>query len=337
MRKRTWISLVVVAAVLAALAVTVFLRKKAPPEVARLLPEADAIVYFNLQPLRAATHFDRHPVVHDPGYQAFIDATGIQFERDLDEAAFAIHRRANPGGPNGPVAYSEVFRGRFDGPRLTAYLAAQAGGVDGERHYAGHTVYSIAHDARTVRVVILGYDLVAVSNTPTPEQIHSIIDRYHSSASPFSGDTLLSRYYSQVPLLSQAWGIGALGLPFASDQQFRVFGLPLPLPVNATFVASVRYLRDIHFRLEEIARSPQAAMQSAEIARLALGMLRSAQISTGPNEASAKQWNELLAGVKIEQKGKRAILTAVAPVSLVKSLLKQQTAKPGGGSQQPSQ
>jgi len=330
MRKRTWISLAVVAAVLAALAVTVYLRKKAPPEVARLLPEADAIVYFNLQPLRAATHFDRHPVVHDPSYQAFIDATGVQFERDLDEVAFAVHRMPNPDGPNGSVAYSEVFRGRFDAPRLTAYLAAQAGGEAGESHYAGHLVYSIAHDGRTVRVVILGYDLVAVSNTPTAEQIHSIIDRYHSSASPFSGDTLLSRYYSQVPLLSDAWGIGALGLPFAGDHQYRVFGLPLPLPVNATFVASVRYLGKIRFRLEEIAPSARAAQQSAEVARLALGMLRSAQISTGPNEAGAKQWNALLAGVKIEQKGKRAILTAVAPVSLVKSLLKQQGTTPGG-------
>jgi hypothetical protein len=330
MRKRTWISLAVVAAVLAALAITVYLRKKAPPEVARLLPEADAIVYFNLEPLRAATHFDRHPVAHDPSYQAFIDATGIQFERDLDEAAFAIHRMPDPNGPNGPVAYSEVFRGRFSGPRLTAYLDSQAGGAAGESHYGGHLVYSIAHDGRTVRIVILGYDLVAVSNTPTAEQIHSIIDRYHSSASPFSGDMLLSRYYSQVPLLSQAWGIGGLGLPFASGRQFQVFGVPLPLPVDSTFIASVRYLREIRFRLVQIAPSARAARRSVQMAQLVLGILRSAQISTGPNEASAKQWNALLAGIKVEQKDNRAILTAVAPVSLVSSLLRQQTAVPSG-------
>ncbi|MEO6924615.1 MAG: hypothetical protein ABI142_12380, partial [Bryocella sp.] len=74
MRRRTWISLAVVVAIVAALAVTVYLRKNAPPEVARLLPEADAVVYFNVKPLRALTHFDQHPVAHDASYQAFIDA-----------------------------------------------------------------------------------------------------------------------------------------------------------------------------------------------------------------------------------------------------------------------
>ncbi len=323
MRRRTWISLAVVVAVLVALAVAIFLRKKAPPEVARLLPEADAIVYFNLQPLRELTRFDRHPVAHDPAYQAFIDATGIEFERDLDQAAFAVQRLSDPNGPNGPLAYSEVFEGRFDGPRLTKYLAAQAASTD---PYAGHQIYSIPHDGRTVRLAILGYDLVAVSNTPTPEQIHSIIDRYHSAASPFSGNTLLSKYYSNVPLLSEAWGIGAIGLPFASnqqDQQFRVFGLPLPLPADSTFIASVRYVGAIHFRLEEIAPSANAAKETVAMANLALGMLRSVQVTAGPQDASVKDWNALLHSTAIKQKENRAVLSAVVPISLVRSLLSE--------------
>ena len=60
MRKRTRYSLLLMLALVAALVVAV-LRKTAPPEVARLLPESDAIVYVNLKPLRAATHFDRTP------------------------------------------------------------------------------------------------------------------------------------------------------------------------------------------------------------------------------------------------------------------------------------
>ena len=321
MRRRTWVSLAVVVAVLIALAVTVYLRRNAPPEVARLLPEADAIVYFNAKPLREFTHFDRHPVTHDPGYQAFIDATGIEFERDVNQAAFAIHRMANPNGPNGPVAYSEVFQGHFDGSRLTHYLAAQGGSVE---PYTGHDIYSVPHEGRIVRVTILGYDLIAVSNTPTAEQIHSIIDRYHAAASPFSGDTLLSRYYSSVPLLSEAWAIGQIGLPFASSQQgqqFHLFGLPLPLPVDSTFIASVRYLGEIHFRLEEIAPSPEAAHETVEMTDLALRLLRSAQIAVGPRDANALQWKNLLQSVMVEQKENRAILRAVVPVSLVRSLL----------------
>ncbi len=317
MRKRTWISLAIVTAVVAALLATVYLRKNAPPEVARLLPEADAIVYVNLKPLRTLSTLPQHSGAHAPDYQAFIDATGIDVERDLDQAAFAIHRMADPNGPNGPVAYSEIFRGRFSSPRLTEYLAAQNVARD---HYAGHDIYSIPREGRTVRVAVLGYDMVAVSNAPTAEQIHSMIDRYHSDASPFSGDTLLSRHYADVPLLSEAWGIGQLGLPFAAGQQFRAFRLPLPIPVNSTFIASVRYVGTIHFRLEQIAPNDGAARQSVEIAKLALGLLRSSQITSGGQDDMTQDWNTFLTSTAVEQKGNRAILRAVIPPRLIHEL-----------------
>lgn len=318
MRRRTWISLAVVIAVIAALLVTVDLRKHAPPEVARLLPEADAIVYFNLTPLRALTRLDRHPVTHSADYQAFIQATGIEFERDVDQAAFAMHRMDDPNGPNGPVAYSEVFSGHFDGHRLSAWLAGRSSSIE---PYAGHDIYSVPRDGRTVRVVLLGYDLVAVSNTPTPEQIHSILDRYHAAASPFSGDTLLADHYRDIPLLSEAWGIGKIGLPFATGKQFQVFGLPLPIPVDSTFIASVRYLGALHFRLEEIAPTERVAKLSVGVANLALGLLRSAQVHVGPDRSAATEWNSLLQSTSVQQKGNRALLKAVIPVSLVRSLM----------------
>lgn len=325
MRRRTWISLTVVLAVVAALLTAVYLRKQAPPEVARLLPEADAIVYFDLKPLRALTRFDQHPVPHDPDYQSFIDATGIVFERDLDQAAFAVHRMADSSGPNGAVAYSEVFQGRFNGTRLTAYLTAQSSTSES---YAGHDIYSLTHDGRTVRVVLLGYDMVAVSNTPTTEQIHSMIDRYHVAASPFTGDTLLTKYYSKVPLLSEAWGIGELGLPYGSEQQFQIFNLPISLPADSTFIASIRYLGSIRLRLEEIAPTEIAAKESVGFVNLALGLVRSAQITIGPQDATAADWNALLRSVTVEQKGKRAILQAVVPTRLVRSLLSAEKSVP---------
>jgi hypothetical protein len=327
MRRRTWISLTVAAAIVAALAVMVYLRKNAPPEAARLLPESQAIVYFNLKPLRDFTHLDRHPVHHDADYQAFIDATGIEFERDLDQAAFAVHELGDPSGPNGPVAYSEIFRGHFDGSRLTAYLAAQA---QRREKYAGHDIYFIPHQGRTVRVSILGYDLVAVSNTPTAEQIHSMIDRYHTSASPFSGSTLLARYYSQVPLLSTAWAIGRIGLPLSTGKQFQVFGLTLPLSVDTPFIASIRYLGSIHFRLEEIAPSAEAAKTTVGMATMALGMLRAAQVNSGVDEQAAQDWNTLLQNTSVQQKGDRAILRAVVPAALIQDLVRGQSAAVGG-------
>jgi hypothetical protein len=316
-------SLAIALALLAALATAVYLRKQAPPEVARLLPEADGIVYFNLKPLRTLTRFDQHPVAHDPDYHKFIDATGIVFERDLDEAAFAIHRMADPNGPNGAVAYSEVFQGRFDGQRLTSYLEAQASATE---DYAGHEIYLIEHEGRTVRVVVLGYDLVAVSNAPTVEQIHSIIDRYHSAASPFTGDTLLSRYYSKVPLLSEAWGIGEIEPSTGSGIHFHVFGLPLTLPAGAAFMGSIRYLGSVHMRLEEIAPSANAAKESVEMVKLALGLIRSTQVTVGAQDANAADWESFVRSMKVQQKGNRAVFQAVVPTRLVRSLLSAQNA-----------
>ena len=54
MRKSTRYSLLLMLALIIALAVALVLRTKAPPEVARLLPESDAIIYANLKPLRLA-------------------------------------------------------------------------------------------------------------------------------------------------------------------------------------------------------------------------------------------------------------------------------------------
>ena len=138
MRRRTRYSLLLMLALMAALAIVLVLRKAAPPEAARLLPESDAIVYANLRPLRATTHFERTPVTRNPDYQHFVDATGIVPERDLDSAAFALHRMDDPNGPNGPVGYSEVFEGRFDGERLASYLATIA---TSKESYSGHDIY----------------------------------------------------------------------------------------------------------------------------------------------------------------------------------------------------
>src|ERR1700753_327804 len=140
MRKRTRYSLLLMLALMAALIVVILLRKAAPPEVARLLPESDAIIYANLRPLRTVTHFDRTPVTHSPDYQHFIDATEILPERDLDSVAFALPRMDDPNGPNGPIGYSEVFEGRFDGERLARYLATIA---TAKEDYAGHDIFTI--------------------------------------------------------------------------------------------------------------------------------------------------------------------------------------------------
>jgi hypothetical protein len=347
MRKSTRYSLLLIFVLVAALAVALFLRKEAPPEVARLLPESDAIVYVDLKPIRSATHFDREwskrPVEHSGDYQHFLDATGILFERDLDAVAFALHRMDDPNGPNGPVAYSEVFEGRFDGTKLAAYLGSIA---TAKENYAGHDVYTIPVASETVigpggkkvdmtvrslRVAQLGYDTIAASNMPTAEQIHSILDRYRAAASPFAGSSLLSARYRDVPLLSSAWAIGHVGLPFSENGKVTAFGLELPLPEDTTFVASLRFTASLNLRLriDEILPSEAQAKQSADALSAILGLLRSIQnvqaqlgrtplSAGGQNAAQNPAMRQLLDSIKISPEKDRATLTATIPMDLLK-------------------
>lgn len=319
MRKRTRYSLLIVLALVAALIAAIWLRKHAPPEVARLLPESDAIVYVNLKPIRLATHFDRTPVTHSPEYQHFIDATGIDPERDLDAAAFALHRMDNPAGPNGPVAYSEVFEGRFDGARLASYLSSIA---SAREDYAGHTIYTIPLEGRQFRIAQLGYDTVAASNMPTEEQIHAMLDRYRASASPFSGSSLLETYYRDVPLLATAWGIGHIGLPFSDSGRIRVFGIDLPLPEDTTFVASLRpSVNSIHLRIEQIAPTDADAAASTAALGSIVGLVQTIQplVSAQTDKADADAVRAFASSIKVEQHKDRAVLTASIPFQLVKS------------------
>lgn len=318
-RRRTRITLAIIVAVLLLLAVAVYLRATAPPEVARLLPESDGIIYLNLRPLRAATHFDKTQVQHGAAYQKFINATGIVFERDLDQVAFALQRMPNPNGPNGPVAYSEVFKGHFDAGRLEKYLSGIASTTE---NYAGHTIYDIPNDGRTDRVTLLGYDMVAVSNTPTPEQIHSIVDRYRTAALPFTGSSLLAAYYHDVPLLSIAWGIGKIGLPFSDSRQKQITldGVQLPVPANATLIASARWTGELRLRVEEITGSAANAAATAHSVQSLLNLAHTAASALSDQKIDPNL-QAVLNSAKVRQKKNNVVLTASIPDALLRAVL----------------
>jgi hypothetical protein len=324
MRRRTRYSLLLMLALMAALAVVLVLRKAAPPEAARLLPESDAIVYANLKPLRTVTRFDRTEVTRSPDYQHFVDATGIVPERDLDSVAFALHRMDDPNGPNGPVGYSEVFEGRFDGERLARYLATIA---TAKENYAGHDIFTIPvgdeKATRPLRIAQLEYDTIAASNMPTPEQIHSILDRHRAAASPFSGSSLLSSRYRDVPAFASAWAIGHIGLPFSDRGYISLYGLRLPMPEDTTFVASLRFLGTLRLRVEQIAPTEADASHATETLTSLLTLLKTveqAQAQMHPNATSDASFLEMMHSAKIEQHKERAVLTASIPLDLVKRL-----------------
>jgi len=324
MNRRTRRTLLIVAGVVLLLTVAIFLRSKAPPEAARLLPEADGIIYLNIKPVRTFFHKDLKPPQRVPEYQQFVDDTGIDWEHDLDQVAIALHRMPDPNGPNGPVAYSMVLVGKLTGRKLNEWLEAHA---TSRETYDGHTIYNLHSQDRTVRVTQIGYDMIGVSNTPTSEQIHSMLDRHRTAALPFANSSLLAEHYHDVPLLSLAWGLGQIGLPFSERGAISVFGLSLPIESDSTIIASLRWTGSLHLRVEEIAPSEEkAASQAAALATL-VTLARGLTQPLGSNPAN-NSLKELLKTAEVTQKQDRVVVTAQLPTSFLASLDEKENSPP---------
>jgi hypothetical protein len=295
----------------AAVALAVVLRQHAPPEPARLLPGADGFVYVNLKWVRRANIAGQLPEVpHEPEYEQFIQATGFQFERDLEQAAFAIHYLvAKPAGSvsaPGPPRFSEVFVGRIQAERLRDYLKKISAAVE---NYRSVDIYSIPLEGRTLRVAILGVDTVAASNHDDPMVIRGIIERSRKLASPFGGPALLRRYYKYVPLTSLAWAIfnvePAEGLPNRSAFSF-LFTKP------ATVVASVRYLGRVYFRAEAFTGSSGEAQHLTEQLGTFLQLFHTAEGEVSPS-GTDPDVKSFFDGLRVQQHDNRTVLTASVP------------------------
>ena len=171
----------------AAIAFFLYHRSTQTPEAASLLPEGDMIIYVDFKPVHLFDLGKSGPVQLEGEYKDFVEQTGIQFERDLDEVAMS--RRDTPDGRD--VESSEIFVGRFDQERLKNYLQKLSSGTEQYRNY---TIYSIAHEGHLVRVALLGAGRVAVTNMASPEPMHGMIDRtYKSSGGPSAAERSLPR------------------------------------------------------------------------------------------------------------------------------------------------
>jgi hypothetical protein len=161
--------------------------------------------------------------------------------------------------------------------------------------------------------------MVAVSNTPTPEQIHSMLDRHRTAALPFAGSTLLARHYHDVPLLSLAWGVGQIGLPFSESGAISILGFSLRVPDDTTLIASVApelpMAGSLRIRVEEIAPSDEvAASQAAQLATL----VTLARGFTAPLSANSANngLKEFLKTAKVVSDRNRVVATATLSRSL---------------------
>ena len=325
--RRTFPIALAVVVIAAAVFVAVQLRKHAPPEPARLLPGADGFVYANLGWVRKATlGKELPPVSHDPEYERFIQQTGFQFERDLDEAAFAIHYPGNwPGGGTGGSAseprFSEVLVGKFHSEQLTAYLRQIAQSVE---TYASVDIFTIRVEGRSLRVAVLSADSVAASNHDDPAVIRGMIDRSKRLASPFGGPALLRQYYKHVQFASLAWAVARVE-PSRNDRSVwsSVFSNP------ATVVVSGSYLSPLHLNLradavrlraEAFTENPEQARAIVDKVDLFVALTNTAEASVGMHgtDPDVKTFFE---SIQAKQEGDRAVLNAAMPFGFLRKLL----------------
>jgi hypothetical protein len=307
----------------AAVALVVTLRKHAPPEAARLLPGADGFFYINLKWIRTFSSANQIPrVFGGPEYEDLVKGSGFEFERDLDEAAFAVHYPQNWGGGTAGTAteprFTEVFIGRIDATRLTEYLRRLSTSME---NYRGFDIYSIPREGRTVRVSVLSYDTVAVSNHPDANVIRGILDRSRKAASPFGGPMLLRQYYKNVPLASLSWAI--LRVKPAEISSLGGLGLwAMLFPKPAVAVISGRYIRAVHLRGEAFTQSDADAQALVDKADAFMNVAKSAEVEVG-GKGTDEDVKAFFESLKVERSGNRAILTAKVPAGFVRKLLSE--------------
>jgi hypothetical protein len=323
-RRRLLIPLSVLLIVVA-VGLIVTLRKQAPPEAARLLPGADGFFYINLKWIRTFNATGQlPPVSREPEYQKFVEETGFQFERDLDQAAFAIHYPQGWGsgtaGSASEPRFSEVFVGKVDSARLTAYLKKLATSID---DYRGFEIYSIPLEGRTVRVVVLSYDTIAVSNHPDPDVIRGILDRSRKLASPFGGPWLLRNFYRRVPLASLSFAILRVRPEMTSLGGLGSWSLLFPKPAVA--VISARCLPTfqtcaLRLRAEAFTNNNDEARALTEKTSAFISLFHAAEGSVGTQgtDADVKAFFESL---KVAEVGDRAVLTATVPAGFIRKAL----------------
>jgi hypothetical protein len=319
MRRRTRLTILSVLLIAVLLVLIVLLRSKAPPEPARLLPGADAFVYLNLKWVRRLDHVIHvPPVTHDLEYDQFIRETGFQVERDLDEAAIAIHYTGSYAAQDGSPRTTEILSGRWNSTQVTDYLRRLSRSVE---DYRGVDLFDVPFQGHNVRVAMLSVGTVAISNVDDVQVIKGIIDRSRKLASPFGGPALLRTYYPHVPFGSLAWAI--VSSPSQLQNQ-RVGNLLLPLDYQqllsgSVVVVSVRFLRSFHLRAEVSFPDEGKASQLAEKLTALLTIFRSLRpaASSGGADADVKKFFDSL---KVASRNENVVLSAAATPDFIRKI-----------------
>jgi len=311
MRKRHIFLILSLLLVAGALGTLLWLRHRSLPEAVRLLPESDAVVFVNVKAIRRVANTSLAGVIHDSEYEGFIRETGIDFERDLDEVAVAVHSIGN-----NEHRYSEIFNARFDSQKLSDYLRKHAKNVV---RYGSEEIFEIPQENRTVRVAMLDLDSVAVSNLDDPSVIRGMMDRSRKRGLPQRGPQMVQEFRRHIPLTAVAWTIARIkpgDNPIMQKIYSPTWGTGFTL---VAAVAPSLTNGTIQLKVNAMAGNEEAAKQLADNASTLISLYQAIESSAqrGGGDPDVKAFVD---SVKVEQQKDKAVLTATLPPAFLKKM-----------------
>jgi hypothetical protein len=128
---------------------------------------------------------------------------------------------------------------------------------------------------------------------------------------------LLQTYYHNVPGASLAWIISRIPAKSSAPQ---IGGLTFSFLENTVTVGSVRYDGSLLLRAEVFAVTETEARRVVDSANTFLALNRSVGRTMGTKGADADV-KAALDSIHVEQKGNRAVFTAVLPHTFLKKIL----------------
>jgi hypothetical protein len=154
------------------------------------------------------------------------------------------------------------------------------------------------------------------------------VDRSRASAVSSPGSSLLAARFHDVPLLSQAWGIGRIGLPFAENGHLSFLGVQLPVAAESDLVASLRWSTAVplhggsaDLRVEEFAGDPLDAEHTVNALNSLLSIVRGLASAEPPRGPADTALRDVIDSATLQHKDDRAILHASATLDQLKAIL----------------
>jgi hypothetical protein len=282
------------------------------PTLVRAVPQGQFLLYANLEPLRGAGVLGGASAVSKaPEYQTFIQQSGVDFERDVDELALSISDSAAAAHHTSTL----LLRGRF-GEHLRNYLATHGRRIksagDGDIFE-----FDRANGEPPVFVALLG-SLAVITNSSDPELMATIAHNYRFSALPFQSAGLAGELPGRNRNSATAFAVvDYAGLTAEGDAPF-VDVLRGSRVLTATLTGNSERLRVTVTDRAATAASADAVFENAQNALTSLR--RSTEEAKSP-DATIKS---LLLSANVTRSDQEVRVTAEIPTSDAVRLLTSQ-------------